>query len=159
MKLAAIDRVIRIGVRPSTPQERWRAHGESSGLRHRPCVCCGVGETVAHHWCYRHGRLVLWMCRSCHRLAHQKIGGVPDPPSPESVVQERLGVQLRAAFQRIRDERRLSHDAELAREIGFPTTYVHWLALKRPWPVDAIVKLATAGQCHVDELLRIGNVE
>ena len=67
-----------------------------------------------------------------------------------------VGVQLQAAFRRVRDELDIGSDAELARRLGFPSTYVHWIGLTRPWPMDEACKLAAAGNCHLDELLRIG---
>ena len=81
------------------------------------------------------------------------------PPAQltKSIIQEHLDLQLQAAFRRVRDELAMGSDEQLALHLRLPTTYTHWLALRRSWPADAIVTLAEAANCHVDELLRVSN--
>ncbi len=73
-----------------------------------------------------------------------------------SVVQAKLGVQMQDAFRRLRDQLAIGSDAQLAERLGLPTTYIHWLALKRPWPSGEICKVAAASGCYVDEILSRG---
>ena len=76
-----------------------------------------------------------------------------------SVVQDRVNRQLQEAFRRVRDELGIKSDEELARRLGYTGTYIHWLSLRRPWPLDEACKLAALAKCHLDELLRIANLD
>lgn len=75
-----------------------------------------------------------------------------------SVVRDQVSFQLQGAFRRVRDELGIGSDEELARQLGWPTTYVHWLSRQREFPMDRACELAAAGGCHLDELLRIANL-
>ncbi len=81
------------------------------------------------------------------------------PPAQltKSLIQEKIDLQMQAAFRRVRDELGFGSDALLAQHLRLPTTYTHWLALTRSWPMDSITTLAQAANCHLDELLRVSN--
>ena len=76
-----------------------------------------------------------------------------------SVIQDRVNRQLVEAFRRVRDDWVIRSDEELARELGFTTSYTHWLAGRRDWPIAEACKLAEKAGCHLDELLRMANME
>lgn len=72
-----------------------------------------------------------------------------------STVRRKLDESMLRAFRRLQIEQELETEHATATYAGLSSTYVHWVTYGRPWPIDAIVLVATALNCLVPEMLRL----
>ena len=80
-------------------------------------------------------------------------------PLTASVVERQYIDLCRTAFRRLRDKHKIGFDSDLARLLGWPSTYTQYLSGARPMPIKELCQLAAFGQCNVLELLALGERE
>lgn len=156
---AVIARVAALGV--LNAQFDKRAHAavkkatKKGDLVREPCAACGNPEGRAHHHDYLAPLLVTWLCRRCHAGVHAIITKEVNARVREATAATRraLNVRMRAAFQLVRRELGCHSDHELAERLALPSTYRHWLGLRRLWPSDAMCAVAAASSRDLPDLL------